>query len=196
MPVEAQVTPRSERCARRSGCCIATAASSAATSPVPPAPASTPASSPDRSPDWTTAGVSSAPRSRRAAREQRPRGGMPQRGKPIFQRPRPWAVVRPARDIDAEPTGPARPGERRGPHPTRSGAPGTRPRFGAGAGAGLRRLRRPGRPGPPSAARAALRTARGEGRPDEGLRSATAACRFRASRCPSRGASPFQKASA
>jgi translation initiation factor IF-2 len=70
---------------------------------------------------------------------------MPERGKPIFQRPRPGAP----------PTGaarpPVRPGERRGPHPTRSGAPGTRPGFGAGTGAapptGQRPAGRPARPG-------------------------------------------------
>src|ERR1019366_8343636 len=76
-----------------------------------------------------------------------PRGGMPERGKPIFQRPRPGVPpqgqTRPA----------VRPGERRGPHPTRSGAPGTRPGFGAGAGVapppptGQRPAGRPARPG-------------------------------------------------
>ena len=76
------------------------------------------------------------------------RGGMPERGKPIFQRPRPGATGQIA------PSGrpPVRPGERRGPHPTRAGAPGTRPPFGAGAGAappptGQRPQGRPARPG-------------------------------------------------
>jgi len=61
------------------------------------------------------------------------RGAMPERGKPIFQRPRPGAPMQ-----GGAPTGrpPMRPGERRGPHPTRAGAPGMRPPFGAGAGVG------------------------------------------------------------
>jgi len=72
---------------------------------------------------------------------------MPERGKPIFQRPRPGAP----------PTGaarpPMRPGERRGPHPTRSGAPGARPGFAGGPGVGApppptgRPMGRPARPG-------------------------------------------------
>src|SRR5271165_6410161 len=75
-----------------------------------------------------------------------PRGGMPERGKPIFQRARPGVA----------PPGvtrtPVRPGERRGPHPTRSGAPGARPGFGPGAGGappptGQRPAGRPARPG-------------------------------------------------
>jgi translation initiation factor IF-2 len=76
-----------------------------------------------------------------------PRAVMPERGKPIFQRPRPGAP----------PTGqtrpPMRPGERRGPHPTRSGQPGVRAGFGAGVGAapppptGQRPMGRPARPG-------------------------------------------------
>ncbi|MFZ0704044.1 MAG: translation initiation factor IF-2 [Candidatus Korobacteraceae bacterium] len=77
------------------------------------------------------------------------RGGMPERGKPIFQRPRPGAPMQGA------PTGrpPIRPGERRGPHPTRAGAPGTRPPFGGGPGmappppTGQRPQGRPARPG-------------------------------------------------
>ncbi len=77
-----------------------------------------------------------------------PRAGMPERGKPIFQRPRPGA---PSGPPGTRP--PMRPGERRGPHPTRSGAPGMRPGFGAGAGAapppptGQRPMGRPARPG-------------------------------------------------
>jgi len=77
------------------------------------------------------------------------RGAMPERGKPIFQRPRPGAPTQGA------PTGrpPLRPGERRGPHPTRAGAPGMRPPFGGGAGlappppTGQRPQGRPARPG-------------------------------------------------
>ncbi len=78
------------------------------------------------------------------------RGGMPERGKPIFQRPRPGAPMQGA------PTGrpPMRPGERRGPHPTRAGAPGMRPPFGGGPGmapppppTGQRPQGRPARPG-------------------------------------------------
>jgi translation initiation factor IF-2 len=77
-----------------------------------------------------------------------PRGAMPERGKPIFQRPRPGV---PPQGATTRP--PARPGERRGPHPTRSGAPGTRPGFGPGAGGapppptGQRPAGRPMRPG-------------------------------------------------
>ncbi|HUI83851.1 MAG TPA: translation initiation factor IF-2 [Candidatus Binatia bacterium] len=76
-----------------------------------------------------------------------PRAVMPERGKPIFQRPRPG--VAPA----GQPRPPVRPGERRGPHPTRSGAPGMRPGFGAGPGiappppTGQRPAGRPARPG-------------------------------------------------
>ena len=76
-----------------------------------------------------------------------PRPVMPERGKPIFQRPRPGAP----------PTGaarpPMRPGERRGPHPTRSGPPGARPGFAGGPGmvppppTGQRPMGRPARPG-------------------------------------------------
>ena len=81
-----------------------------------------------------------------AAANGAPRRAMPERGKPIFQRARPGVA----------PPGvtrtPVRPGERRGPHPTRSGAPGTRPGFGAGAGVappptGQRPAGRPARPG-------------------------------------------------
>jgi translation initiation factor IF-2 len=81
-----------------------------------------------------------------AAADGTPRGAMPERGKPIFQRARPGVA----------PGGvtrtPVRPGERRGPHPTRSGAPGARPGFGAGAGigpppTGQRPTGRPARPG-------------------------------------------------
>ena len=76
-----------------------------------------------------------------------PRGGMPERGKPIFQRPRPGVPPQ------GQTRPPVRPGERRGPHPTRSGAPGARPGFGAGVGAapppptGQRPAGRPARPG-------------------------------------------------
>jgi translation initiation factor IF-2 len=83
----------------------------------------------------------------RAGASAPPRGGMPERGKPIFQRPRP-GVLPPGQTRP-----PVRLGERRGPHPTRSGAPGTRPGFGAGAGVapppptGQRPAGRPARPG-------------------------------------------------
>ncbi|HZL66006.1 MAG TPA: translation initiation factor IF-2 [Candidatus Limnocylindrales bacterium] len=83
----------------------------------------------------------------RAGASAPPRGGMPERGKPIFQRPRPGAPPQ------GQTRPPVRPGERRGPHPTRSGAPGTRPGFGAGAGVapspptGQRPAGRPSRPG-------------------------------------------------
>ncbi|MGA3315779.1 MAG: translation initiation factor IF-2 [Candidatus Korobacteraceae bacterium] len=83
----------------------------------------------------------------RAGATAAPRGGMPERGKPIFQRPRP-GVLPPGQTRP-----PVRPGERRGPHPTRSGAPGVRPGFGAGAGVapppptGQRPAGRPARPG-------------------------------------------------
>jgi translation initiation factor IF-2 len=76
-----------------------------------------------------------------------PRQVMPERGKPIFQRPRPGVAPTGA------PRPPMRPGERRGPHPTRSGPPGARPGFGAGAGlappppTGQRPMGRPARPG-------------------------------------------------
>jgi translation initiation factor IF-2 len=81
-----------------------------------------------------------------------PRPVMPERGKPIFQRPQ-----RPGGPPTSGAPGtrpPVRPGERRGPHPTRSGAPGMRPGFGAGAGVGApppptgqRPMGRPARPG-------------------------------------------------
>ena len=80
------------------------------------------------------------------------RGGMPERGKPIFQRPRPGAPAQ-GQGTGTGTRPPMRPGERRGPHPTRSGAPGARPGFGAGAGAapppptGQRPAGRPSRPG-------------------------------------------------
>src|SRR5271165_1157967 len=75
------------------------------------------------------------------------RGGMPERGKPIFQRPRPGVPPQ-----GVTPRTPVRPGERRGPHPTRTGAPGARPGFGSGAGiapppTGQRPAGRPMRPG-------------------------------------------------
>ena len=75
------------------------------------------------------------------------RAGMPERGKPIFQRPRPGVPPQ------GQTRTPIRPGERRGPHPTRSGPPGMRPPFGAGPGAapppptGQRPAGRPARPG-------------------------------------------------
>jgi translation initiation factor IF-2 len=100
--------------------------------------------------------VYSAP-PRPAASTAAPRTGLPERGKPIFQRPRPPF---PGQGQSAGPGGPGagrpplRPGERRGPHPTRSGPPGARPGFGAGAGVGAapppptgRPLGRPARPG-------------------------------------------------
>ncbi|HLI62944.1 MAG TPA: translation initiation factor IF-2 [Terriglobales bacterium] len=72
------------------------------------------------------------------------RNVMPERGKPIFQRQRPVPPTGATRTS-------VRPGERRGPHPTRSGAPGARPGFGAGTGAapptGQRPAGRPARPG-------------------------------------------------
>jgi translation initiation factor IF-2 len=74
---------------------------------------------------------------------------MPERGKPIFQRPRPG--MPPAGPGQGRP--PMRPGERRGPHPTRSGPPGARPGFAAGPGmappppTGQRPMGRPARPG-------------------------------------------------
>ncbi len=75
------------------------------------------------------------------------RGGMPERGKPIFQRPRPGVPPQ-----GLTPRTPVRPGERRGPHPTRTGAPSARPGFGPGAGVappptGQRPAGRPMRPG-------------------------------------------------
>src|SRR5271169_2365517 len=87
------------------------------------------------------------------------RGGMPERGKPIFQRPRPGVAPQgqgqgPGQFTPGQNRPPIRPGERRGPHPTRSGAPGARPPFGAGAGVGAapppptgRPMGRPARPG-------------------------------------------------
>src|ERR1019366_3816112 len=91
-----------------------------------------------------------------------PRGGMPERGKPIFQRPRPGMPSQgqgqgPSQGQNAFGANrpPLRPGERRGPHPTRSGPPGSRPPFGAGGGVGTgapppptgRPMGRPARPG-------------------------------------------------
>jgi translation initiation factor IF-2 len=82
----------------------------------------------------------------RPAETAPPRGAMPERGKPIFQRPRPGTP----------PTGqqrpPVRPGERRGPHPTRSGAPGARPGFAGGPSVGA--------PPPPTGQRPAGRPMR------------------------------------
>jgi translation initiation factor IF-2 len=80
----------------------------------------------------------------RSAASTPARGAMPERGKPIFQRPRPGVPP------GAVPRTPLRPGERRGPHPTRSGAPGSQPGFGAGAApppTGQRPMGRPARPG-------------------------------------------------
>ncbi len=89
---------------------------------------------------------------RPAAAAMPPRPVMPERGKPIFQRPQ-----RPGGPPMSGAPGtrpPVRPGERRGPHPTRSGAPGMRPGFGAGAPGGApppptgqRPMGRPARPG-------------------------------------------------
>ena len=91
-----------------------------------------------------------------------PRGGMPERGKPIFQRPRPSVPGQgqgqgPSQGQNAFGANrpPLRPGERRGPHPTRSGAPGSRPPFGPGGGVSTgapppptgRPMGRPARPG-------------------------------------------------
>jgi translation initiation factor IF-2 len=93
-----------------------------------------------------------------------PRGGMPERGKPIFQRPRPGMPGQSQGQGQGPSQGqnafganrpPLRPGERRGPHPTRSGPPGSRPPFGAGGGVGTgapppptgRPMGRPARPG-------------------------------------------------
>jgi translation initiation factor IF-2 len=93
-----------------------------------------------------------------------PRGGMPERGKPIFQRPRPGFPGQgqgqgqgPSQGQNAFGANrpPLRPGERRGPHPTRSGPPGSRPPFGAGGGVTTgapppptgRPMGRPARPG-------------------------------------------------
>ena len=90
-----------------------------------------------------------------------PRSGMPERGKPIFQRPRSSMPGQgqgqgPGQGQNAFGANrpPLRPGERRGPHPTRSGAPGSRPPFGAGGGVGVapppptgRPMGRPARPG-------------------------------------------------
>ena len=83
-----------------------------------------------------------------------PRTVMPERGKPIFQRPRPSIPGQaPGQGAPGAGRPPMRPGERRGPHPTRSGPPGTRPLFGAGAGAGIA-------PPPPTGQRPAGRPAR------------------------------------
>ncbi len=90
-----------------------------------------------------------------------PRVGMPERGKPIFQRPRPSGPGQgqgqgPSQGQNAFGANrpPLRPGERRGPHPTRSGPPGSRPPFGPGGGVGVapppptgRPMGRPARPG-------------------------------------------------
>src|SRR5215472_12257648 len=83
----------------------------------------------------------------RPAASAAPRNVMPERGKPIFQRPRPGIPP------TGGPRPPLRPGERRGPHPTRSGPPGARPGFAAGPGlappppTGQRPAGRPARPG-------------------------------------------------
>ena len=91
-----------------------------------------------------------------------PRVGMPERGKPIFQRPRPGMPSQgqgqgPSQGQNAFGANrpPLRPGERRGPHPTRSGPLGSRPPFGAGGGVSTgapppptgRPMGRPARPG-------------------------------------------------
>jgi translation initiation factor IF-2 len=86
---------------------------------------------------------------RPAAPATPPRQVMPERGKPIFQRPRPGMPQTGA--PGSRP--PMRPGERRGPHPTRSGPPGARPGFAGGPGVGApppptgRPMGRPARPG-------------------------------------------------
>ena len=100
----------------------------------------------------------------------RPAPGRPVPGQPIFQRPRPAAPgSRP----------PLRPGERRPMHPTRQSPTGARP-LGVGPGARRSAAERTSRGTSRAVApsRPALRSSRGEGRPDEGLRAAAAADDF------------------
>ena len=119
--------------------------------PAPPARPGQPHAAPPRRlivPQTGPRPVYLAPPSAAARRSRRAPVSMPERGKPIFQRPRPGVppAGRPTRP-------PMRPGERRGPHPTRSGAPGARPGFGAGRWVHRRRrpasvrMGRPARPG-------------------------------------------------
>ncbi len=121
--------------------------------PAPPAAGTTPTPPPRRLivPQTGPRPVYLAPV--RPASATPPRPVMPERGKPIFQRPqRPGGPPMAGGAPGTRP--PMRPGERRGPHPTRSGAPGMRPPFGAGAGTGApppptgqRPMGRPARPG-------------------------------------------------
>ena len=134
------------------------AAAKAATPPAPALPKA-PAPPPRRLivPQTGPRPVYSAPPRPAGATATAPRTGMPERGKPIFQRPRPqFPGQAPGGQGAAAGTGrpPLRPGERRGPHPTRSGPPGARPGFGAGPGiapppppTGQRPGGRPARPG-------------------------------------------------
>jgi translation initiation factor IF-2 len=119
--------------------------------PAPPAAATTPAPRRLIVPQTGPRPVYLAPV--RPASATPPRAVMPERGKPIFQRPqRPGGPPMTTGAPGTRP--PMRPGERRGPHPTRSGAPGMRPGFAAGPGvgappppAGQRPMGRPARPG-------------------------------------------------
>ncbi len=132
----------------------------------PPLPGVSPRPGQPQQPGATATGAHAAPRRLivpqtgprpvytapvRPAAATPPRGAMPERGKPIFQRPRPGG---PPMSGAPGTRPPMRPGERRGPHPTRSGAPGTRPGFAGGPGVGApppptgqRPMGRPARPG-------------------------------------------------
>ncbi|HVP55247.1 MAG TPA: translation initiation factor IF-2 [Candidatus Eisenbacteria bacterium] len=137
-------------------------ASDAAAAVAPPAPAvkhvaapHKPAAPPRRLivPQTGPRPVYAAPARPAGSAAAPPRTGLPERGKPIFQRQRP-AMPGQAQGQGAAGAGrpPLRPGERRGPHPTRSGTPGMRPGLGAGAGAAPppptgRPMGRPARPG-------------------------------------------------
>jgi len=142
----------------------ATAASDAATTAAASTaavPASKPAAAPQRpaAPQRRLIVPQTGPRPVYAAPQRSPgttppRTVMPERGKPIFQRPRPNFPGQASGQGAGAARPPLRPGERRGPHPTRSGPPGMRPPFGAGAGAGMappptgqRPAGRPARPG-------------------------------------------------
>ena len=137
---------------------VATATTDAPTAapPVAAKPAAPPRSAP---PPRRLIVPQTGPRPVYAA-PQRPAGTtpartvMPERGKPIFQRPRPSIPGQaPGQGAPGAGRAPMRPGERRGPHPTRSGPPGARPLFGAGAGGGIA-------PPPPTGQRPAGRPAR------------------------------------
>ena len=157
-PVEALPQPPAEAAAPVTA---ETTISAAAPAAAPPAPARPAAPQRPAPPPRRLIVPQTGPRPVYAA-PQRPAGTtplrtvMPERGKPIFQRPRP-SVPGQAPGQGATGTGrpPLRPGERRGPHPTRTGPPGMRPPFGAGAGASLapppptgqRPTGRPARPG-------------------------------------------------